>query len=328
MTPLEFETLLKKGTIPETCFLYGEESFLVERTSRLLLDRTIDPSLKDFNYNQFYGNESKGTDILDAAQTLPMFADRRAVVVKRAESLSAAACDVLLPYIKNPCNTTCLMFIGTKIDQRKKFFLELKKHAVMVEYKRIYDNKLNGFILGEASSQGKPIDSAAADLLTFLIGNNLQELAAQIEKLVIYAGSRPRITVEDVTIIASDSKTFSVFELARFLGTKDLQNSLKSLNTLFRNGEEVPMMIGALSRHFRQLWQISELLDRKIAQAEIGKEVGIAPYFLGEMITQSRNFERKRLHQLFEELCRCDIASKTGGHPFTLMHGLVVGICS
>ncbi len=327
MTHSELEASLKKGTIPDICFLYGDESFLVERSTRLILDRAIDPSLKDFNFNVFYGNESKGIDILDAAQTLPMFAERRAVLVKRTENLSATACDALLPYILRPSPSTCLVFTGSKIDQRKKFFLELKKHAVLVEHKRLYDNKLTGFIAGEAKSQGKPIDAAAADLLSFLIGNNLQELSSQIEKLVVFAGSRPRISIDDVRVIASDSKAFSVFELARFLGTQDLQNSLKSLSALFRNGEEAPMMVGTLARHFRQLWQIRELLDRKTPQAEIGREVGIAPYFLGEMILQARNFNRKRLLQLFEELCICDLASKTGGHPYTLLHELAVGIC-
>jgi DNA polymerase-3 subunit delta len=224
--------------------------------------------------------------------------------------------------------TTCVIFTGSKIDQRKKFFTELKKKAAMVEYKRLYDNKLNSFIMSEAASQGKSIESAAADLLAFLIGNNLQELSSQVEKLIIYSGSRSRIQMDDVKVIASDSKAFSVFELARFMGTKDLQNALKSLNTLFRNGEEVPMMVGALSRHFRQLWRVRELLDNRAPQAEISKEAGIAPYFVGEMITQARNFDRQQLSSVFEKLCQCDIASKTGGHPYTLMHGLVTGICT
>ena len=151
MTAKEFETLLQKGNFPTLCYLYGEETFLVERTVRLFLDRAIDPSLKDFNYNVFYGNESKGIDIVDAAQTLPMFAERRAVLVKRAEALKADALDLLLPYIRNPAATTCLIFTGARIDQRKKFFLELKKHGDLVEYKRLYDNKLGGFIQGEAT---------------------------------------------------------------------------------------------------------------------------------------------------------------------------------
>jgi DNA polymerase-3 subunit delta len=328
VTSQEFETTLRKGTIPNICYLYGEEAFLVDRTTRLLLDRAIDPSLKDFNYNVFYGNESKGVDIADAAQTLPMFAERRAVVVKRAESLSAAACEVLLPYIQNPAVSTCLIFTGSKIDQRKKFFVELKKHGVLVEFKRLYDNKLSAFIQGESTAHGKPIDSAAADLLSFLIGNNLQELSSQIEKLIVYAGSRPRITLEDVRSVASSSKAFTVFELARFLCVRDVHNALKSLDTLFRNGEETPMMIGALSRHFRQLWRVREMLDRKADKPDISREVGINPYFLDDMITQARNFKRGELRSIFFELYRCDMASKTGGgQPYTLMHGIVMGIC-
>src|SRR5450631_1561213 len=229
MTAQEFEIALRKGTIPTVCYLYGEEPFLVDRATRMLLDRAIDPSLKDFNYNVFYGNESKGIDIADTAQTLPMFAERRAVLVKRAESLSAAACEVLLPYIKNPAASTCLVFSGAKIDQRKKFFAELKKHGEMVEFKRLYDNKLAPFIQSEATVHGKPIEPAAADLLSFLIGNNLQELSSQIEKLVVFSGSRPRISLEDVRAVASSSKAFTVFELARYLCVRDLHNALKSL---------------------------------------------------------------------------------------------------
>lgn len=327
MTAQEFETSLRKGNIPILCYLYGDETFLIERAARLLLERAIDPSLKDFNLNVFYGNESKGVEILDAAQTLPMFAERRAVLVKRAESLKAEALEALLPYIQNPAPATCLIFTGAKLDQRKKFFLELKKQGALVEYKRLYDNKLGGFIQGEATALGKPIEPAAAELLAFLIGNNLQELSSQVEKLAVYAGARPRITVEDVRAVASSTKAFTAFELARFLGTRDLHNALRSLDTLFRNGEESFQIIGALARHFRQLWRIREMLDRKAPQADIGREVGINPYFLGEMLQQAKNFGRDELRGVFGELHRCDLASKTGGHPYTLMHGLVVGIC-
>jgi DNA polymerase-3 subunit delta len=329
MTSQEFETAIKKCVIPLVCYLYGEESFLVDRTVRMLLEKALDPSLKDFNYNVFYGNESKGIDIADTAQTLPMLAERRVIWVKRAEGLSAAACEVLLPYIQNPVTTTCMILTGTKIDQRKKFYVELKKHGDVVEFKRVYDNKLSAFIQSESILLGKPIDSSASDLLSFLVGNNLQELSSQLEKLVVFIGNRPRITLEDVRAIASSSKAFTVFELARYLCIKDLYNALKSLDTLFRNGEETPMMIGALSRHFRQLWRVREMLDHKAIKPDIGREVGINPYFLDDIITQAKNFRRDELRNIFSELYRCDLASKTGGgQPYMLIHGLVMGICS
>lgn len=328
MTSLEFETSLKKGVIPSICVLYGEESFLLERSLAMLLERAFDPSLKDFNFNLFYGNESKGVDILDAAQTLPMFSERRVVLVKRADGLNAAATEVILPYLAKPAGTTCLIFVANKLDQRKKFFIELKKQGTLVEHKRLYDNKLGSFIQNEAVRHGKPIDAAASDLLSFCIGNNLQELASQLEKLAIYVGQRQKITIADVTAIASTSKAFSVFELARFLGLKELKNSLASLSAMFRNGDDVPMMIGALAQHFRKLWRVRELLDRKLSQGDIAREAGIAPYFVGEMITQAKNFTLPELRRLFNELRQCDLASKSGGHPFTLMHGLVIQICT
>lgn len=328
MTPQEFDQIVTKGPVPKLCYLYGEETFLLERAMRSLLDKAIDPSLKDFNFNQYYGNESKGVDILDAAQTLPMFSDRRAVLVKRAEGLSAAAGDVLLPYLQNPSESTCLIFCGSKIDQRKKFFTELKKNGILVEFKRVYDNKLPAFIQGEAKAHGKPVDAPAADLLAFLVGNNLQELSSQIEKLAVYIGNRQKITVDDVRAVASSSKAFTVFELARYLCLGDISHALKSLDTLFRNGEEVPMMIGALSRHFRQLWRVRELLDRRVAKADIAREAGINPYFIDDMVAQAKNFSREKLRDVFDELCRCDLASKTGGgQPYTLMHGLVMEVC-
>ena len=327
MTAQELETSINKGNIPAICYLYGEELFLVERAVKLLLDSAIDHSLKDFNFNCFFGNESNGVDIIDAAQTLPMFADRRVVLVKRAEALKADATEILIRYIQNPSPSTCLIFSGVKIDQRKKFFLELKKHAVLVEYKKLYENKLGAFILHEAVLQGKKIESAAADLLAFLIGNNLLELSSQIEKLVAYTGEHPRITVEDVKAIASSSKEFTAFELAKYLGCRDLMNSIRSLNALFENGEDAPIMIGALSRHFRQLWKIREMLDNKASQSDIGREVGINPFFLGEMVQQAKKFRCNELRRIFDELYRCDVGSKTGGQPYTLMHSLVFSIC-
>jgi DNA polymerase-3 subunit delta len=329
MTPQEFETSLKKGIVPPVCFLYGEEQFLVDRAVAMLLERAIDPSLKDFNFNVYYGNESKGVDIVDAAQTLPMFAVRRAVLVKRAEQLKAEALDAMLPYIKNPSSGTCLLLTGTKIDQRKKFFLEFKKHGVLVEYKRFYDNKLSGFIQGEAVAQGKPIETAAAELLAALIGNNLQELSSQIEKLAVYAGTKPRITVDDVRVMASSSKAFTAFELAKFLGLRDVTNSIRSLDALFLHGEDAPMIIGALTSHFRKLWRVRELLDKKMPQADIGRELNINAFFLGDIVAQSRNFSRRELKRIFDEFYRCDVASKTGGgQSYTLLHGLAMGICT
>ena len=327
-TAQELESAIAKGIFPTLCLLYGEESFLVERIASRLLDAAVPKDMRDFNLNVFYGKECKGIEILDSAQTLPMFADRRAVLVKQAEGLSAAALEHLSPYLSDPSPSTCLILCAAKIDQRRKFFLDFKKHGTMIEFKRLYDNKVAPFIVSEAMAQGRQFDGAAAELLAALAGNNLQELVTQIGKIITYAAGRKKITVDDVRAVASSSKAFTAFELAANLGARNLQTALQTLDSLFTHGEDTPLIIGALTNHFRQLWRIRELLDKRTPQSDIGKLVGINPYFLGDKIKQAEKFGRPELRKIFSELHNCDVMSKTGGHPYTLMHSLAFTICT
>jgi len=186
MTEQELEKLIKTGNFLPVYFFYGDEPFLVERAGRRVMEQAVDPTMKDFNLNIYYGADCKGTEILDTSQTLPMFSERRVVVVRQADKLPAATQEGLVPYLANPCSETCLIFLAAKPDLRRKFFMELKKQPGTLEFKKLYDNKLGPFIAAEAQIQGKRIDGAGAEMLAFMVGNNLQELVSQIEKAALY----------------------------------------------------------------------------------------------------------------------------------------------
>ncbi len=328
MTEQELDKQLKAGSLLPVYFFYGEEPFLVERAARRVVERAVDPAMKDFNLNIYYGAECKETEILDTAQTLPMFSDRRVVVVRQADKLPAATQEQLLGYLNNPCPETCLLFQAAKPDLRRKFFAELKKQPGTLEFKKLYDNKLGPFISAEAQSQGKRIDGAGAELLAFMVGNNLQELVSQVEKAALYVGSRAVIGVEDIKAIVSQSKSFTAFELARFMGEKNLPKALATLQSMLQNGEEAIMVLGALASHFRRLWRVRELLDQKLSPADIGKQLKIHQFFLNEQITQARKYAVPELATLFERLYQGDVGLKTGGQAATILQGLVYDACS
>src|SRR5512136_1516812 len=110
MKPEEFARSLEKGEIAPLYYFYGDEPYLIDRSIKRLLDRTVSPDSRDFNLNIYYGKECKGEEIAAAAQTLPMFADRRVVLVKRSGELSAGALEVLAQYVADPSPSTCLIF--------------------------------------------------------------------------------------------------------------------------------------------------------------------------------------------------------------------------
>lgn len=328
MTEQELEKQLLKEEFSPIYFFYGEEPFLAERAGRRVMEKAVDPAMKDFNLNIYYGGDCKGTEILDTAQTLPMFAQRRVVVVRQADKLPADTQEGLLPYLADPCKETCLLFIAAKPDMRRRFFAELKKQPGSIEFKKLYDSKLTPFINAEAALHGKKIDTAGAELLAFMVGNNLQELVSQVEKASLYVGSRPVITLDDLRAIVSQSKVFSAFELARYMGEKNLARALATLQAMLQSKDEAPMILGALSSHFRRIWRIRELLDLKLPAAEIGKQLKINSFFLAEQVAQARRYTVRELHTLFERLYQGDLAVKTGTASATVLQGLVYDACS
>ena len=328
MTEQELEKQIKTGSCLPVYFFYGEESFLVERAGRRVMEQVVDQAMKDFNLNIYYGADCKGTEILDTSQTLPMFSERRVVVVRQADKLPAATQEGLLPYLANPSPETCLLFLAAKPDLRRKFFSELKKQPGSLEFKKLYDNKLGPFIAGEAQIHGKKIDGAGAEMLAFMVGNNLQELVSQVEKAALYVGSRPVIGAEDVKAIVSQSKTFTAFELARYMGEKNLPKALATLQSMLQNGEEAVMILGALASHFRRIWRIRELLDQKISAADVGKQLKINAYFLGDQVAQAKKYMVSELEVLFERMYLGDVGVKTGTSSATVLQGLVYDACS
>ena len=325
----EFEAEVGKGEIGPLYYIYGDEPYLVERGVRLLVARAESPDFREFNLNIYYGNEARGEEIADTAQTLPMFAERRVVLVKKSSSLSASAMETLSAYIQNPSPSTCLIFQGEKIDQRKKFFLDLKKSGKLVEYKRLYENQLGVFIRSVSAEHSKRVEPAAVEMLVHLVGNNLQELAMQIEKAATYVGGKSAISLEDIRQVVSDTKVDSIFELANALGEKNLAKAMRCLHTILRDGEAPLMLLAMMTRHFRQLRLVREQMEKKRSAQEIGKSTGINPYFINGVIAQAKNYRLEDFRKVFEQLFATDLALKTsGGRGQDLMERLVMDICS
>jgi DNA polymerase-3 subunit delta len=329
MKPDEFEKELREGGVAPLYYLYGDEQYLVERGVKLLLEKAVSPEFREFNLNVYYGSEAKGAEIVESAQTLPMFAEKRVVLVKKSAALPASALEILSGYVQDPSPSTCLIFQGEKIDQRKKFFLDLKKNGNLVEYKRLYENQLGAFIRNETAVYGKRIEPPAVEMLVHLVGNNLQELATQIEKVATFVGENGAIKVDDVRRVASDTKVDTVFDLANALGEKNTGKALRKLHTILRDGEAPLMLLAMLTRHFRQLRLVRELLEKKMSSPEISKATGINPYFINGVIEQAKNYRLTDFKPVFEKLYSTDLALKTsGGRGYDLMERLTMDICS
>ena len=98
---------LKTGKLKQAYLLYGEENYLKrqykERITKALLgeDDTM-------NYAYYEGKGINLKEVIDLAETLPFFAERRLIVFENTGLFKSAGAD-LADYIKDLPETTCFL---------------------------------------------------------------------------------------------------------------------------------------------------------------------------------------------------------------------------
>src|SRR5512136_615146 len=110
----------QKAQISPVYFLFGPEDFLIEEETKRLLDQTLSPSARGFNLHIFSGEEHTPEEIVQAAQTLPMFSRVRFILVSDADQFDEDETKPLIDYVQNPSPSACLVLVAQTSGPWKK----------------------------------------------------------------------------------------------------------------------------------------------------------------------------------------------------------------
>jgi len=327
MSLKELQNILQAGTVPGLILLYGQESFFVEKGMLAVRDAVVTPENRDFNLTQFYGKDFVPNDVVEQARTFPVFAERRLVMIKNIHESRAEQLETLLDYVEDPVPETVLLLTAEKIDARRKIFQLFKKNGVSIEFKKIYENQLPSFVRDLAKSSNLTLTAGALKLFCKRVGTNLAEVQGEMEKLIGYLGERDLADEADVAAIVSDTRIESIFDLTDAMGRGDRSTALTLLDRLLAEGQAPLMILAMMTRHFRQMWKISELLSQKVPQSELPRRVGASPYFLKGLMQQATRFDHRQYRQVFNRLLETDLALKSsGGEPSMQLEQLLLEI--
>lgn len=304
---------LRSNQVPEIIFLCGQETYLVQRAARFVRQAILPSGKDDFNDNQFYGKEATAGQILEAAMTYPVFAAKRLVTIKDAHQLPVAELEKLLPYLQNPVPETCLLFTADKIDNRRKFFQQFKKSGALVEFKPLFEREIPRYIRNVLNQRDVKISADALDLFCSMVGGNLHEVHAELDKLVTYIGTATLIDVKDVQAVVSRGRAENIFELGNAVGRGDIAKALTLTLRLNSAGEAPLKILSLLVRHFRQLWKVRELQVQKCPTKEIAKIAGVPFFVVDGLIRQGKKFSRNDFIRSFELFLETNLAMKSSG---------------
>ena len=317
---------IKSGKIDHLYHFTGEEDFLKEEAWRKISSILVPEDLKSFNLNLLYGSETSAVEIINEASTSPINSEKRLVVVFDLHKLSPFYKDVLLSYLPKLPDFTCLVLISPKLTSKTKFYSTLDKLATTVDFPRLYDNQIPTWIEAKVREYGRKIEREAVLILHKYVGNNLSDIAFEIEKLVMYVGDRGSINSLDVESVVGFSKTYNIFQLNDAIGEKDCEKGLEILKNLFLLGEKPGTVIYRLAEHLERLIKTKSFVFQK--GASLSSILKVHPYYAQKYPSQARNFSQEELEKGLVLLYQTDVDLKSSRMPDKiLMELLVYNLC-
>src|SRR5207248_858266 len=108
----------------------------------------------------------------------------------------------------------------------------LGEYCAIVELSRVEEGEAVRWIGEYCTAQGVTVDADAARELVDALGGDLMMISNELEKLILYAGEKKRITLGDVETMVLAAKQRSLYELTDAISAKDKVRALEMLDAI------------------------------------------------------------------------------------------------
>jgi DNA polymerase-3 subunit delta len=196
---------IKRNQYKPVYLLYGTEDYLKKLYKSKLKDGILGNS-DDMNYTYY---EGKGIDIykvIETAETLPFFSDRRLIIIENCGLFKAQ--NDLADYIRKMPETTYIVFVENEIDKRNRLYKAVKECGAISQMDGLDENNLKLWITSLLNKNGKKITANTLMYLLGKSGTDMENLSNEVEKLICYALDREIITNEDVDMVDTIMNVF------------------------------------------------------------------------------------------------------------------------
>ncbi len=115
-------TQSKQSSLLPVYLIAGEDELKRETVMKRLFARLSKMGDMSFNSETFSGLTCTGEEVITAANTLPFASEVRLVVVNDVDKLKKADSELLVAYLKEPCETTVLALEGQKVAKNTRLY--------------------------------------------------------------------------------------------------------------------------------------------------------------------------------------------------------------
>lgn len=292
-------------------FLHGEEPFFIDRLEQAVEEHALPEAERSFNQTVLYGKDVDAVTLLDYLRRYPMMSERQVVILREAQDMKGIG--DLLAYVENPMTTTVFVasYKHKKYDLNTKFGKALKKHALVFESKKLYDNQVPDWIAAYAKFKKLSVEPQAALLLAEYLGVDLAKIANEIDKLALNLPAGATVTTTHVQDYIGISKDYNVYELQKALALRDRAKVARIERYFAANIRKNPliMTLASLYAYFSKVYMLHSL--RGASDGEITKTLELrSDWFLKEYKLAAANYSSVQTAAVLHLLRDYDLRAK------------------
>jgi DNA polymerase-3 subunit delta len=330
MTPSGFAKWLEQGKPPAPVYLFrGDAEFLMEEAWGALLEKLVPEKARRFNGERLQARDCQAGQVIARLSTVSMFGGKNLLMLQNVELWPKDQLKDIQDYVAKPHPSACLVLTaGRKKGLEKLEAAIASGSGATVEFVSPSEREAPKWLQERAKLHGKRLGPQAASLLVEHVGVDLLRLEQELEKLRLYTGERKTIDPEDVQEVVGLQRSYTIFELVRYVAGGQSSRAVASLRSLLLAGEAPLAILGLLTRQIRSLWQVKDGADRGLSIALIAQQTKLPPFVVKEHARQTAHFTEKELRRIHRKLRETDLTLKSSGtSPEMALESLIVDLC-
>lgn len=291
---------VKNGTFERVYLLYGEEAYLRNFHRNRLCDAVVDKN-DSMNRTLYEGKDIREGEVIDQAETLPFFAERRLIIIRNSGFFKSGA-EALTAYLGELPTYLTVVFSEDDVDKRSRLFKAVQKNGYVCEFARQGEAYLTNWIVRYLDKEGRKITKSALNSFMSRTGNDMGRIDRELNKLVAYTEGRQMITDKDVEALTAQEIENRIFDMVSAVSEHKKEKAL-ALYTDLLALKEAPMKIMVLiGRQYRQMYLVNEMKRDGEPESIIASKLGLPPFIVRRMGNLNRSYRRASLKRC-AELC-------------------------
>jgi DNA polymerase-3 subunit delta len=292
--------------------LAGSDRPKITRAVRRLRARVGEDAVE-----QLSAREVSGADAVAACNALGLFGGGggRLVVVAEIERWKAADTKELVAYLAAPNPETVLALVADEVKRDSALAKAVAKAGDVLVYD-VPKKKLPEWVGEQFARLGATADRDACRALVELVGEDLDELAIEVDKLATWADGE-RIGVRDVEELSAGRAETSIFTLTDAWGRRDVAGVLAAAESRLERSDrprsvELPRLVGLLVNHVGRVRACQRLAAEGVRPREVAPRLKMHPFAAEKAFAQAQNFSAEELGAAIVRLAQLDHAIKGG----------------